>query len=84
MIIHLLAKLYIIILGKNISKCIEMEGKREKAKMLLEGIIRPCTNLLLLGSLQRNDVIISLIFFVTLWILEKPLIRCLEITFGIC
>ena len=60
MISPLLAKLYGIILEKKINGWIEMESKRAKGQVGLEGIIQPWTTSLRLGSLQRNVVIISL------------------------
>ena len=64
----------------NDQKC---KVSRLKAKKVLEGITQPRTTSLHLGSLQRNVVIISLTYFLDLWILEKLLIQCLEITCGI-
>ena len=55
-----------------------MEGKQLKAKQVLEGIIQPRTTSLRSGSFQRNVVIISMTYFVSLWILENILIQCLK------
>ena len=71
MINPLLAKLYGIILQKKINKWLEMEGKRAKGQEVLEGIIQPRATSLHLGSLQRNVVIISLTYFVALWIYKS-------------
>ena len=51
MISPLLSKLYGIILEKKINEWLEMEGKRLKAKHVLEGITQPRTASLHLGSL---------------------------------
>ena len=84
MINPLLDNLYGIILEKKINEWLEMKGKRAKGQVgFIKPIIQPWTTSLHLGSLPRNAVIISLTYFVALWILENILIQYLEITCGI-
>ena len=71
MISPILAKSYGIILEKKINEWLEMEGKRDKVQVGFRRIHSTTNCLVTLRIIANNVVIISLTYFLVLWILKS-------------
>ena len=74
MIIPLFAKLYGIILEKNINEWLEMEGKQAKGQTSFRRNHSTMDHLVTLRIIADECHKIRVTYFVALWILEKLLI----------